>query len=385
MPIPFIPTELVSEIVSHLQILDANEDEAEQVEAGKMIALFCRRWRSIGQALRWRTIKLLPLQIPSLVEHFHDFPQLAPFLRMFAVRCPISNTEEEEDEREQKVNAEALAQLPGFLASLNNLRGTIIADILGKHLIPVVTSLSKLPELRYLLLQAEKIEWSSELESIFRNGFIKLSVLTVRSSALVLSTHHQVNPDKVGPELQIRNLGLGLKTTLPSGSTRPDIQFLSILNMSSLITLRLFRAACCPETLEWSLNCPNLDGLLVAFLPRQIRPGFSDYLSVLPHFTALRSTRVELTSADQSSTESPVALSKVLASFPPTLLHLEANSFVFPDYRSLPPGTLPSEDVPTLTALCPSDIEGGEPAQLLVWRVDEEGSHRWYHQVVTEY
>jgi hypothetical protein len=246
-----------------------------------------------------------------------------------------------------------------------------------------VASLSKLSQLRSLSLGAEKIEWSSELASSFRNGFKKLCDLSVSSSDLLLSTQHQVNPDKDGPKLRIRTLKLAWRNILPSGGTRPDIQLLSILDMTSLEILKLVDAACCPETLDWSIDCSNLVRLIVQFLPNQIRDRFSDLLAVLPRFSSLKILNITSTRANQLSTESPVPLSSVLARFPPTLLHLEADYLVFPDYGYLPlrkPSRLKRRETPFLSALRPSRSNPGTNVKLTVWKRIEEGNVCWYRK-----
>ena len=168
MPLPFLPPELISEIISHLR----DEDHVdEQIRDGKAVSLASKSWASRGQALRWRTVEFTTVQIPSLYRHFAQYPHLDKSVR----RLVYAQLKEEQS------SEESCGRMAEIVTNLVNLEAFEILGQLGQHLSSVVQAASTLLKLRVFAISSnEENDTTDDVIRSFSTGFNNLRHLHFR-------------------------------------------------------------------------------------------------------------------------------------------------------------------------------------------------------------
>jgi len=144
MPIPSLPIEIVGEITSHLRALPQG-DPTEAIEGGQALSLVCRRWYPIGQALRWKDLRIDIASVPSLPAHFDLYPHL-PRLVTTLQQLDTSNGRSDPNERDSSsgLDEEGFALLPKLLETLEQLRALNLEDVQSTFK-PVLRAAAGLP------------------------------------------------------------------------------------------------------------------------------------------------------------------------------------------------------------------------------------------------
>ncbi|GAA5947132.1 hypothetical protein JCM10213_001431 [Rhodosporidiobolus nylandii] len=75
MPLPSLPLELVSLVLTELR-LSCRNDTVRRV-IGRNVALVCRAWESLGLGIAWHTLELdSPARVKRATAHFATHPRL---------------------------------------------------------------------------------------------------------------------------------------------------------------------------------------------------------------------------------------------------------------------------------------------------------------------
>ena len=371
MPLPFLPPELISEIISYLR----NEDDVdEQVRDGKAVSLVCKSWKRLGQALRWRFLYIKPARIPSVYRHFAQYPHLAKSVR----RLVYAQLKEEQS------SEESCGRMAEIVTNLVNLEAFEILGQLGQHLSSVVQAASTLLKLRVFAISSnEENDTTDDVIRSFSTGFNNLRHLHFRLVRLNASNRE----DDRHPD--VRNLRLVHLTIAWSCDLtemrRVGKSFLRILDPTALETVGIGCCAVSLYALEWLLECPRLVRLRIELVDVQVPSAVPEVLSILPRLPSLQYFRLAALPDRADETcgvdRMPIALEAVLARFPPSLRRFMTQNLDFFDYH-----TIPARPSPRMRhhALCGSrlrDNEEGKVVPLSIWGEKVEGGGgriEWY-------
>jgi hypothetical protein len=180
MPIPFLPLELVHEIVSQIK-----EEELTPAETctkyGSAVSLVCKSWKPIGQDLRWKKLEVIAAQIPSLVEHLGRYPRFASLVHEFQLSSSKNLTADSDDQPSDAL----LGDLAALISSFSNLRVISIRGKLGRHLSSILKAASQLFRVkRCELMISNEVKWSEELSSSLEAGFRRTSLFLFTTRVL---------------------------------------------------------------------------------------------------------------------------------------------------------------------------------------------------------
>ncbi|GAA5978016.1 hypothetical protein JCM5350_006299 [Sporobolomyces pararoseus] len=187
MPVPSLPLDVVSVILSNFHATPAsNEDALEAASAvGKAVSLVCRAWSPLGQALLWRQLKIDLLQTSSLLLHLRSLPHLSPLVQQLDIedlsgdsRSNGNDQEEEEESREDS----AIIELITKLSNLRNLK----IESRWSNLDEIIVTCSKLPSLESVSLNGQTLSVSAQVESAFNEGFPVLRSLSLLPVEIVI-------------------------------------------------------------------------------------------------------------------------------------------------------------------------------------------------------
>ncbi|GAA5969237.1 hypothetical protein JCM3765_007254 [Sporobolomyces pararoseus] len=382
MPIPFLPLDIIVEIISHLEEEEEGEDGSRQIKNGKAVSLVRRSWKPIGQGLRWKVVKTMPSQFSSLIAHFDEHPHLAKLIREFKLYCPSPTVYIDVFSFEEAT----YRKMPKFLKKAVNLQSLSISGNIGKHLVKTFKASSKLRRLlTFQVFLFGEVEWSNQLASSFQTGFAKLSSFGFEAVSPTTTTLFHGEEDPSIRKLSLENLKVAW-TCEPSTANQLVIDFFSVLDPSTLKSAALLDLAVCTSSVEWLSTCPHLLKLSLSLSITENLEELSQFLSILPRFRSLQRFRVDLLDlGDDDLVEPHVTLLDVIAKYPPSLKILEAKQFVFSDSSSLPIRHCPSDDEDKrkyIFTLCPSDEEEGVAEKMLVWGEDNQGKISWYRHVL---
>ncbi|GAA5986002.1 hypothetical protein JCM5350_005493 [Sporobolomyces pararoseus] len=375
MPLPFLPPELISEIISHLR----NEDDVdEQVRDGKAVSLVCKSWKRLGQALRWRFLSISPARIPSLTEHFNRHPQLPTLAKAFEVLFHYG---------EGKHADATYNSLIAMISIMYNLQTLVVVGRRGLNYLELLKVSSKLRDLEQCQIRLiDGYIWKSEANLMLRSGFKKLQTFALDIGFFATLESPPMN--LLAPPLAITGLELAVRH--PSdGSPILGLRdrYFSNFDPTTLRWAKLGLTAINFESLSWLSSCPLLQSLEIDLRDPLVRLKFPEIILFLPRFLALDDFRCSIKVArtgDLEEVNSPVSLLAVLNSFPPSLSFFEANELIFPDYNVLsrrPHPTIRTEDLLSLSALRPDDEEEGKVVPLSIWGEKAEGGGgriEWY-------
>ncbi|GAA5995882.1 hypothetical protein JCM5350_004080 [Sporobolomyces pararoseus] len=377
MPIASLPLELVFEIVSHLQ---EEEKIPEQIQGGKTVSLVCRSWRSLGQGLRWKTIKIFSSRFSSLNKHFVRFPHLVKYVRDFDFRGSILH----DSVSGHTPDAIVFAQLPRFLSGLICLERFIISGDMQEDVVPILEAASHLKNLSTLsLFEVGAFNCSNEFVASFRSGFKKLSELGFHATSSMQSSLHVTDQLYDMQKIPIDLLLLDWRID-PAEPSRFANDFFSIMDPTTLKVVELVDHAVCTALIDCLAGCPNLVNLHLNLYSEDLG-ALAQILPIIPRFPSLDTIKVLLKHIDEEGGfESPVSLSEIIASFSPSLRIFSAEQFIFPDFSPIPVRqvrTLSSFDnVKGILARRPLHSIGGGSTELLLWGEEEEGKVHWFRE-----
>ncbi|GAA5997941.1 hypothetical protein JCM5350_000042 [Sporobolomyces pararoseus] len=361
MIVPFLPPELISEIISHLE----DEDHVdEQTRDGKAVSLVCKSWRRLGQALRWKMVSTNPDQSLSLTDHFTQHPQLPALVKT----CKLTHENQTVDCSALLYNS-SIALIP-MMADLR-----VMAVLGGKRLNyrELLKVSSKLPHLeQFELLLHGGHGWTSEANLILRSGFKKLRIFGLSISGFMI--RESPGRDSIGPPISLTQLVLSNEFPF-DGSPILGLRdgYFSNFEPKTLRKAALGHSALNSESLTWLSCCPLLQSLEVGLRDPLVQLKFPEIILFLPRFPALEDFRCRIIvsrTTDSEKVNSPVSLTTVLNSFPPTLRLFEAKELIFSDHDALsqrPPPTTRTENVYSFSALRFDDEEEGKFIPLSIW------------------
>jgi hypothetical protein len=377
MSLPILPLDIIAEVVSHLE--EELTDVDQLVSEGKTVSLVCKEWKPLGQALRWRRMDISTSQVPSLLTHFALHTHLPKLVRSLKVQEAKEST------------GNSSSRLPGLLTTLVNLRQSTVLVKPDHKLSPIFKALSHLEHLSICNFGLRgNIEWSGDFSSIFLGGFRKLSNLVILFDVLEFPDVAR-NFDK---GLRFRLEELTIAWSLADNAKVVENIF-SIIDPTTLHNVDLTYSAACVESIRWLSRCPNLLVLSISNVLEAIANNFRHILSFLPQFPSLKHILVKVMNIPKGQPiSSPVSLTAILASFPPSLKSFDAAQFVFVDFEAIPTRKLimpPQEDYKFLLAMFPSfnsSGEGGgrgrEAIGMVVWGEALKGGTRWSCHLVDD-
>ncbi|GAA5827624.1 hypothetical protein JCM5353_008748 [Sporobolomyces roseus] len=315
MPIPSLPIEIIHEIVVHLRTPEQG-DTTEAIEGGQALSLVCRRWYPIGQALRWKDLRIDIASVPSLLAHFDLYPHLSRLVTTFK-QLDSSNGRFDSSETDSStdLDEEGFALLPKLLETLEQLRALNLEDVQSTFK-PVLRAAAGLPGLHiFSLFTTLSLVWDTDVDSVFVAGFPSLRHFTLTSAAAVV---HEIDCS----QRPITRGGKRLQdVSLSWFQSEPDILVQSILSTMDLAALRtLFLGGVPADTFPFESlsSCLNLRSLRIFVFDSSLASNFPALLSNLPKATSLKN--LEYTVVPRTiSYASPLTLDALFASFPSTL------------------------------------------------------------------
>ncbi|GAA5894087.1 uncharacterized protein JCM6883_003716 [Sporobolomyces salmoneus] len=389
MPIPYLPTEIIEEIVSHLRSLQTVNGN---IPNGKSISLVCRRFLPIGQALRWRRVKIDPSTISSLAQHLREFPHLAKLIRRMYYKD--YDEDEEEEEEVDPFRAESLDDLLLVLSSTSSLLGiefeARVEESSSAAFTSVMQTASALPRLELFHFKVHgRVDWTLEVASAFNTGFPALHNLAAEfpDTLIIEPGLHAIPPSIPRKKLELLIASVG--STGESDFDTPGFMSYLLKQLDPSQCILIGHPA---HDLNWELlsSCPCLRDLDITV---HVSDGSNPFSDLIEHLAGLRTLESIDIDANGPETEpeltftTHIPLKQVLAAFPASLRDLKLRDLSFSDYESIPLRQLPPSLDPKpvqLSALRP-DGEGDHYA-FIAWKdeAEEGGEVQWYRSEVEE-
>ncbi|GAA5904586.1 uncharacterized protein JCM6883_003834 [Sporobolomyces salmoneus] len=335
MPVPFIPPELVSVILAHFHC--HVEDEAKMVEdVGKSASLVCRSWRTLGQALRWRTLSVEPSSASSLLDHLVSHPHITNLV--FELRIGPSLSEEEDQEEGEEETDKDYAPSIELLSKFPDLRTLDLELSAYADLDKVVVLASNLQKLEELHLMGTAHRVTPQVKIALLKGYPVVRILALRTVQIFATenvTSQEEEESAVLATSPKSRLGeVGLMTWLP-GEEAPATSVPVVLELFNVLKVAF----------DWSriqtchLGGSFLDKDILLELLRQstlarldLSPAycdlgevFSTIVAVLPHMTNVKTLLVEMSLVEEDVLVSPVVIWDFL-----DLIPLNLKLFVLP-------------------------------------------------------
>ncbi|GAA5991676.1 hypothetical protein JCM5350_007314 [Sporobolomyces pararoseus] len=375
MPVPTLPFDVVSAIISHLKE-ELQNDSAEEVQQGRMLSLVCRSWRSLGQGLCWRKVEIKLLRLPSLLGHFARFPHLTKLVR----HCTLSGPNMDSSDITDISDKEALALLPQFLSTWVNLESLVIQGTMEEDLVPILEAASYLENLDTLgLNEMGEFNCSNEFIASLQSGFKKLSTFGVMVANSVRSSLQVAQQLANFPKLRIDDLVVAWHVE-PAGASRIARDFLSIVHPTSLKMVDLHHHAACRSIVEYLSGYPNLHRLTFKLYSEENLDNLAQILSILTRFSSLK--MVEIILNEQDAIGSPLSLSEIILHFPPSLRIFFTEQIVFPDLLQIPSRQAELRQILKNSrsgwALYPSDMMVDDSTRIVLMGEEKEGKVNWF-------
>jgi len=322
MPIPSLPIEIVSEIVSHLRT-PLKSDSHEAIEAGQSLSLVCRRWSPIGQALRWNDLEIGTISVPSLLAHFDLHPHLARFVTSFAL---YGNTQLHDN---GNGDGEGVGALPRLLSVLGQLASLDLRQI-SANLPVVMQTAAPLQHLTELYLLSDHcLDWNERLTSTLVAG---LPVL--RDFSLTALQDFVLDDDDIiatAPRnlKKVQHISLSWYTSKGSNVVH---RFLSIFDPAALRICALVGAPACASAYEWLVACSNLSNLRIAIVCGFLTSNFPSLLDNISKMKSLECIEYRVFGGTRDDFYTlPVSLEVILVSIPSTLERFRVQNLLFAD------------------------------------------------------
>ncbi|GAA5824343.1 hypothetical protein JCM5353_007032 [Sporobolomyces roseus] len=336
MPIPSLPIEMIREIVSHLRATPRGDTE-EAIVSGQALSLVCRRWYPMGQALRWKDLKIDIASVPSLLAHFDLHPHLPRLVATF------QQLESRSPARSIDLDEQAFNLLPKLLETLDQLRALSLEDVQSTFK-PVLRAAASLSGLRIFgLFTSRSSAWDTDVDLVFAAGFPSLRNFTLTSADAVV---HEVTRGQQSITCSRKCLQ---NVTLSWFNLDADNLVHSILSRLDLAALRSCFLAGVPATtfpFETLSSYPNLQSLRLFVLESSLSSNFPSLLSNLTKATSLRTLQYQVV-FKTTSYPSPLTLDALFASFPSTLELLQVPQLLLttPNLsQDWPPASMESQD-----------------------------------------
>ncbi|GAA5970490.1 hypothetical protein JCM3765_005829 [Sporobolomyces pararoseus] len=319
MPVPPLPLDIVSEILSNFH--SSSDSDREALEAadavGRAVSLVCRAWSPLGQALLWRQLKLDLLQTSSLLHRFRSYSHLIPLVHDLVVQYVSRESEDDKAQEEKEEKEKNSTLLLDLVGKLSNLRSLHIA-LNWSNLDDIIVVCSKLPSLESLFLYGQKLLVSAQVDSAFNEGFPVLRDLSLLPGEVKFEDDaaQQVSKEEDQSSKRLKEEE-DKEERKPEEETnknkeRPFQELMLVIDYPDELTCTRF-VKCLRSTLGWSnlrrcfigKNLVNKEILSdLASLPTlkelSIWPGEQDFgeffsmlLSVLPQFTNLEGLSIE--------------------------------------------------------------------------------------------
>ncbi|GAA5965891.1 hypothetical protein JCM3765_006479 [Sporobolomyces pararoseus] len=372
MPIPSLALDVVFEIVFHLE--EEEDDKiADQIQDGKTISLVCRAWRSLGQGLLWRTVIIDASTLPSLSDHFGQFPHLAKLVRSFKYTSDSS----------RDTDTVHLARIRRSLSTLINLHELSLESKFEENLVPILRAASLLENLvAVTLIELGHFNCSNEFVSSFQTGFKKLSTLGFIAANSPHSSLQLDTRTDGSAKLPLEKLCL-VWWIEPVDASRFANDLLSIFNPAALKSVVLAYRAVFPALVGSLSNFPNVVNVSFHLHPKDDLGDLAQILRILSRFSSLEKVKIQLTDVDaEDGFESPVSLNEIIACFSPSLQVFLAEQFILPDVFELPvrKKERPNDSLVAklISVRCPSDESEGGSTKMMLWGEEEEGKVRWF-------
>lgn len=321
MPFPFVPPEIVGEIALHLRS-PLTSDTREAIEAGQALSLVCRSWRSIGQELRWKDLRIDVTSLPSLVAHFDLYPHLPRLVRSLK-QSGINQIDHESELVEGRFD-----MLAKLLSSLHELQALNLQPDQSafEPLFQAAASLTQL-EL-FKVVATQPFTWSNSINATFAQGFPSLRQLCLDTRSEIIVDEARVNlPLSVRRLKEIESLFL---SSLSSNVAHLAERIFVTIDPSTL-RIGFF---CGPSDFsalpEWLTRCTNLVSLIVTGNRRFLDSTFPTLLSSLSKSKTLRTLGLGALDVE-ASYPSPITLNTVFALVPTSLLIFSALQLKFAD------------------------------------------------------
>ncbi|GAA5916543.1 uncharacterized protein JCM6883_002627 [Sporobolomyces salmoneus] len=386
MPVPFLPTEVIAEIVSHLRT-PVEQPVNDSIADGRSISLVCRRLAPIGQALRWRLVKIDPSSIHSLAHHFQQFPHLAKLVRNLIHRDEHKESDGTLDTDARPLQTESLHDFVQVFKStslLTRLEFTAsIQDISSPTFDTIVQTMSALPRLRRLEFTIlEAIQWTLEVATAFRTGFPSLDFLSVDFEAH--SATPEVGLDTIALSTPRKKLETFEVYVVGTGTSALALGTHLFNELDSSVLRRCHLAGHLVHDVDYKFlsTCPRLTCLTVEFRNSLDPQSFAGLIKYLANFQSLESVRFvseDLPVEASAIVDANVALKQVLASFPTTLRTFSTH-LRFNDYQSIPPRQIPESRRSRPIRFDAFRPDGGGYGALIAWKdeTEEECGGNWY-------
>ena len=377
MPIPFLPAEIVTEIVSHLRT-SPEFTHNEQVDSGKAISRVCRSWSPAGQALRWNKIVCGTYHMISLSTHLDLYPHLSRLILELEVPSKMDEMDRatiEDLERGRDL-------LPDLLNSTTNLRALDLTDDSGvlNLILPAISRLNSLQSFKAVVYR--RCVWTPEMISLYNNGFPSLQSFSLSNSLLSLSDAAislLSKPTKVRKK-KLHHLSLHWCNVRKQDTSRLVSHFLSMTDINSLQSCTLMGAPLCSSTLEWLSDAPNFRRLEVSYESLKFASALPTLLEHLPNLITLEEIQISVDSWSRSLTfTSPIPIHSLLSALPTNLQKCDVRQLQFDDYKELPASEPHSAEGRESYCIVELQKNGSlfETSPLLVWRGKGELNCPW--------
>ncbi|GAA5824645.1 hypothetical protein JCM5353_000788 [Sporobolomyces roseus] len=324
MPIPSLPIELVGEIVSHLRA-SPQGDTKEAIESGQALSMVCRRWTPIGQALRWRDLRIDIAFVPSLLAHFDVHPHLPRFVTSFKQLDSSDGRSGSSDlVSPNALGEEGFDALSKLLESLQELRALDLHPV-QPTFERVFQAAATLPHLLSAQLVTTKaLTWSSKIDSIFVQGFPSLRQFGLNAAEITVEAVVDHRPAK-RPLKRFEDLRLSWTS---SNSSNLVETILSTVDPATLRSCSIVNRSEHTFLAYWISKCSSLQALLVAGNQLFLTSTFPTLLSNLPEAGSLIFLSISVLEVEESH-PSPIPLVTLFASAPSSLRILQARQIRF--------------------------------------------------------
>ena len=320
MPIASLPIEIVHEIASHLRAPPFT-DSHQAVEDGQSMSLACRSWYPIGQELRWRSIQVDIVAVPSLLVHFDLHPHLPRLV--FGLDQSHSSPSETETDQEQKV----YESLPKLLSTLGELR-TLHLRPINSTFEPVFQATASLPLLTTMLINpGGNLSWSKTIDTTFAQGFPSIREFYLLSTHLVVVDEGLT----VSTNSNLKKLQRLSLTWSGSIDSSPVPRILANLDFAVLQSLLVGGVPACTFPFESLARCTSLEYLRVYDSSQFFDSTFPTLIANLSEVSSLAvlEYHVDGGGTAQASYASTITLEELYNSVPPSLEIVQVKQVAF--------------------------------------------------------
>ncbi|BGP18649.1 hypothetical protein JCM10213_002894 [Rhodosporidiobolus nylandii] len=351
MPVPPLPLELVALIVDHLA--DDLQGEGSQIE-GLRVALVCKDWLPLGQALCWRSVVLARGRDDIIVDYLSSRPHLLQLVKHLAILGRF----EEEDEAEggtimslleRDDDAEELRDLMVACAALSTLGFVTSFTVDFLHVASQAAFAVTLSTLHLVLMYGPGVASFSPLAfATSLTSFTNLRDLDCKLGFFE-NQAQPFNPSSTASrQIALDNLSLAETSRMPTFFSTFSSVLAFAINFTALKDLSVEECSGAGVFASWLPSCSRLKTLLFAATDSVALNSFLPaLLDILPKLAALEYLVVQNERFDgtdgsltaKADTPALLPFARLLAALPAELVHVLFNGLYF-DCRT--------EDLPLL-------------------------------------